>query len=167
MLGCNQKVAPASRAMRVTQLRTPASPTDRSHASGHHLRRARSACYRKRMPESKTYSGGCHCGEVRYEVKTDLGKVISCNCSFCSKKGLLLTFVPPEAFNLRSGDDSLTDYQFNKKRIHHLFCNICGTSSFSRASLPDDATMFAVNVRCLDDVDPAHLTITPVDGKIF
>jgi len=27
------------------------------------------------MAEAKTYTGGCHCGEVRYEVTADLDKV--------------------------------------------------------------------------------------------
>ena len=45
------------------------------------------------MSEKKTYAGGCHCGKVRYEVTTELTKVMSCNCSICSKKGHLLTFV--------------------------------------------------------------------------
>ena len=39
------------------------------------------------MPETKTHSGGCHCGKVRYEVETDLGTILSCNCSICASKG--------------------------------------------------------------------------------
>jgi hypothetical protein len=27
------------------------------------------------MPETRTYSGGCHCGAVRFEVETDLSSV--------------------------------------------------------------------------------------------
>jgi len=35
--------------------------------------------------QAKTYSGGCHCGKVRYEMASDVAKVISCNCSIRMK----------------------------------------------------------------------------------
>lgn len=111
------------------------------------------------------HTGGCHCGKVRYEVETDLATVMSCNCSICQKRGALLTFVPTPQFTLLAGEDALTDYQFNKKIIHHLFCGTCGVGSFARGVAPDGSEMVAVNVRCLDDVDPAALTVTPFDGK--
>ncbi|MEY4579146.1 MAG: hypothetical protein RL701_3849, partial [Pseudomonadota bacterium] len=57
------------------------------------------------MPEAKAYKGSCHCGNVSYEVTTDLAKVMQCNCSICSRSGYLLTFVPAEQFTLKSGDD--------------------------------------------------------------
>jgi hypothetical protein len=117
------------------------------------------------MAEAKTYGGGCHCGKVRYEVTADLSRVISCNCSICSKKGLLLTFVKPDQFTLRSGQDALTDYQFNKKRVHHFFCPACGTQSFATGTAADGQPMYAINVRCLDGVDVSTLTLTPFDGK--
>jgi hypothetical protein len=117
------------------------------------------------MTDTRTYTGGCHCGKVRFEVRADLSRVISCNCSICSKTGLLLTFVPAEQFALLSGDDALSDYQFNKKRIHHLFCAGCGVRSFARGAMPDGREMCAINVRCLDDVDISALTLTPIDGK--
>jgi hypothetical protein len=79
--------------------------------------------------ESKTRTGGCHCGRVRYQVACDLGVVLDCNCSHCAKRGALWTFVPPDGFTLIAGGDGLTDYQFNKKVIHHLFCPDCGTSA--------------------------------------
>lgn len=119
------------------------------------------------MSETRTYTGGCHCGRVRYEVTTDLGQVISCNCSICTKKGYLLTFVQPEHFKLVSGGDGLTDYQFKTKMIHHLFCSTCGIGSYGTGTTPDGRAMYAVNVRCLDDVDLSALTLTPVDGKSF
>jgi hypothetical protein len=117
------------------------------------------------MPEAKTYSGGCHCGKVRYQVTTSLTPVIECNCSICSKKAYLLTFVAADQFKLLSGADSLTDYQFNTKNIHHLFCSVCGIQSFATGTGRDGVPMYSINVRCLDDVDLSSLTVTKVDGK--
>ena len=117
------------------------------------------------MANMKQYEGSCHCGAVRYDVKADLSQVMECNCSICSRKGYLLTFVKPEQFSLKSGESSLTDYQFNKKSIHHLFCSTCGIESFSRGTGPDGKTMFAINVRCLAAVDLPSLTVKHFDGK--
>ncbi|HVU01624.1 MAG TPA: GFA family protein [Polyangiaceae bacterium] len=117
------------------------------------------------MPEARTYEGGCHCGKVRYKVETDLARVMECNCSICSKKAYLLAFVPASAFELLSGADSLTDYQFNKHVVHHQFCSTCGIQSFGWGITKDGQKMFSVNVRCLDGVDLAGLTVTQVDGK--
>ena len=109
-----------------------------------------------------TYKGGCHCGAVRYEVETDLSKVLVCNCSHCHKKGLVLNFVDKERFTLLSGKDSLSDYNFNKKSIRHLFCKTCGVQSFAEGAAFPKA---CINVRCLDEVDIDALTFTPFNGK--
>ncbi len=119
------------------------------------------------MPEAKTYAGGCHCGAVRFEATAALDRVVSCNCSHCSAKGLLLTFIGAGQFALKSGEADLVDYQFNKKVIHHLFCRQCGAQSFARGRAPDGSDMVALNVRCLDGVDLSGLTITPIDGRSF
>ena len=74
------------------------------------------------MSKLKAYSGGCHCGRVRYETTTDPSQAIACNCSICAKHGLWLTFVTPQQFKLVSGLDDLADHQFNKHVIHHVFC---------------------------------------------
>lgn len=117
------------------------------------------------MTDQKTHQGGCHCGAVRYEVTGDFSKAIYCNCSMCAKTGTWLAFVPAEDFNLKSGEDSLTDYQFNKKIIHHLFCNICGVRSFGRGVGAEGKQMVAINVRCLDNIDLENLKPTFFDGK--
>jgi hypothetical protein len=102
---------------------------------------------------------------VRYEVATDLAMVLDCNCSHCSKRGALWTFVPAGEFTLTDGGDNLVDYRFNKKVIHHLFCRNCGIESFGRGKGPDGAETVAVNVRCLDGVEIAALTLTPFNGR--
>lgn len=117
------------------------------------------------MSTAKTWTGGCHCGQVRYEVTSELTPVISCNCSICLKSGTLLAFLPASRFKLLTGEASLSDYQFNKKIIHHLFCKSCGVRSFSRGKGPDGSDMVAINVRCLDDIDLSKITPVPYDGK--
>ncbi len=111
------------------------------------------------------YKGGCHCGKVRYEVEAAIEKVVSCNCSICSKKGWLMAFAPLENFRLLSDEKELTDYQFNKKAIHHLFCKTCGVASFGRGEAPDGTKMVALNARCLDDIDLEGIPVQPFDGK--
>jgi hypothetical protein len=118
------------------------------------------------MSESKTYQGSCHCGNVKYQVELDLsGPVLACNCSICTRTGSLMAFVPEEQFQLLSGEGSLSDYQFNTKKIHHLFCSTCGVRSFARGTGPGGSAMCMVNARCLEGVDPLALEVKRWDGK--
>ncbi|MDB4952894.1 MAG: Glutathione-dependent formaldehyde-activating protein [Myxococcales bacterium] len=74
--------------------------------------------------------------KVRYRVDTDLAQVIACNCSICSKHGLVLTFVPATQFTLESGESDVQPYLFNKMHIHHQFCRSCGVEALARAVGP-------------------------------
>ncbi len=106
--------------------------------------------------------GHCHCGAVRYEAEVDLSKpVIECNCSYCEKQGLLLSFVPGTGLTVTHGDDNLTEYRFNTGKIAHLFCTTCGVQCFGRA----DAMGAAINVRILEGVDITKLERMPFDGR--
>ena len=129
-------------------------------------RRAQTAGQGESMTELKTYSGSCHCGKVRYEVKMDLSRpVTACNCSMCGRSGTLLAFAPADQFTLLSGEDAMTNYQFNTKVIHHLFCATCGIKAFARGRDREGNEIRAINVRCLEGVDPKMLTIVQADGR--
>jgi hypothetical protein len=115
---------------------------------------------------AQTYSGGCQCGKVRYQVQMDLGEVVSCNCSRCARLGWLLAFVPSTEFKLLSGGSSLTTFEFNKHTIQHQFCSTCGIQSFAMGTHPKTgAKMTAINVRCLEGVDVDALKVKKIDGK--
>ena len=107
-----------------------------------------------------TYHGSCHCQAVKYEVTAKFTEGMTCNCSHCKRKGLLLAFVPQTQFTLQSGEENLTTYHFNKKRIDHLFCKTCGVQSFAKSG-----DMVAINLNCLEDLNTEKLEVKKVDGK--
>lgn len=109
------------------------------------------------------YTGGCHCGAVRFEVEApEHIEANECNCSICSKSGYLHLIVPTSRFKLLCGAEQLTTYTFNTGVAQHTFCKICGIKPFYvPRSNPDG---YSINVRCLEP-PPAKLTITPFDGR--
>ena len=111
------------------------------------------------------YHGSCHCGRVRFSVKTVLDKVVACNCSICSKKGVLHHRVAPANFQLLAGAESLALYQFDTKEARHYFCKECGIHPFSNPRAAPDH--YSINVRCLDDVDLANAAyeVVQFDGR--
>ncbi len=110
------------------------------------------------------HKGGCHCGAVSFEVLAPLDvEVDDCNCSLCSATGYLHLIVPKDRFRLLTGEDKLTDYQFNTKTAHHLFCSVCGIKSFYiPRSHPDG---YSVNFRCLNRDEFRSVKVTPFDGR--
>ena len=73
--------------------------------------------------------------------------------------------MPVAQFKLLAGEGAQGDYQFNKHVIHHYFCKTCGIRSFSGGIGPGGAEMCAINVRCLEGIDPDKLEIKKVDGR--
>lgn len=111
-----------------------------------------------------TYTGGCHCGRVRFRVEgPDKLTVSQCNCSICSKSGYLALIVAKRDFKLIQGEQYLTEYNFNTKTARHLFCSYCGIKSFYvPRSHPEG---ISVNARCLDEPSIEEMAIKPFDGR--
>ncbi|HEX3756394.1 MAG TPA: GFA family protein [Rhizomicrobium sp.] len=110
------------------------------------------------------HEGGCHCGAIAYEFEGEIGEALECNCSLCAKRGGLLHFVPAAAFKLNTPRDKLGTYRFNKHVIDHHFCPNCGVAPFSEAE-NKGMKMVAVNLRCVEGVDPHALKIKFHDGR--
>lgn len=109
--------------------------------------------------------GSCHCGAVAFTVDAEPPEeAISCNCSHCRRKGLLLAFYPAEQFALEQGADALSSYFFNRHAIEHQFCTTCGCQPFAAGTGPDGQAIRAINLRCVANVDPDALKINKVDG---
>ncbi|MBI4984543.1 MAG: GFA family protein [Rhodocyclales bacterium] len=111
------------------------------------------------------YKGSCHCGRIAFEVEGDIGQVMACNCSMCSRKGSLLWFVPRDALRLLTPEEDLGTYTFNKHVIKHRLCPTCGIHAFGEGSDPAGKRMAAINARCLEGIDLSALSVKHFDGR--
>ena len=108
------------------------------------------------------YTGGCHCGAIRFAVEGEISELVECNCSICLKTAYLHWEVAPEVFTLETGEDAIRNYQFGTQTSHNYFCAVCGISPFRRSrSAPESVD---VNARCLDGVSLAGIPVVPFDG---
>src|SRR3954451_21819047 len=69
----------------------------------------------------KTYEGGCHCGRVRFRIQIDLADTVigECNCSICTKKGILHLPVAHERLEILRRADEMTTYTFGTGVAKH------------------------------------------------
>ena len=111
------------------------------------------------------YQGSCHCGNILFSVEGDIESALACNCSICSRKGTLLWFVPASKVQLLTPRENITTYTFNKHIIKHQFCGVCGAQPFGEAMDPQGNPTFAINIRCIEGIDPLSFPVHLYDGK--
>ena len=109
------------------------------------------------------HTGSCHCGAVKFEVRTALVPATRCNCSLCRRKGALMSpAFSVDDLNIIEGVESLSAYQFNTRAAQHFFCKTCGIYPFHQTR--KDARLWRVNLGCLDGVDAYALESVIADG---
>ena len=115
----------------------------------------------------KTYTGGCHCGAVRFEADLDLSNGgTMCNCSICAKLGGVTTVAKPSAFRLLSGEDSLASYTWRSEQSARKFCKHCGVHSFGTGHVGELGGDFvSVTLNALDGFDLGKVAVRHWDGR--
>jgi hypothetical protein len=105
----------------------------------------------------RQYEGGCHCGRVRFCIEVDLAENVigECDCSICTKKGILHLPVHRDRMRVLSGTDALSTYTFGTGTAKHTFCRHCGIHAFYQPR--SDPENYSVNARCLDDYNPGTM----------
>ncbi|BCH24657.1 aldehyde-activating protein [Mesorhizobium sp. L-8-10] len=93
---------------------------------------------------TKTHSGGCLCGAVRYETKGALREVVYCHCSQCRRQSGLYyaaTDVADADIDI-TGEDNLTWYAASND-ARRGFCRTCGSALFWKHDERDHVSILA------------------------
>jgi hypothetical protein len=104
------------------------------------------------MPERHTYSGACHCGAIRGELRASKPaaelQVRACQCGFCTRHGAMTVSDPAGRATFAIERAALAKYQFGTRTGTSLLCARCGM--YAGVMLEDDGRVWSVlNVRGL------------------
>lgn len=124
---------------------------------------------------TRTYRGNCHCKANVFEITVpEIKSLGSCNCSSCSKKGMLWIYGTHRDIVWVKGDEGgLTDYTFGKKGMHYKSCETCGVTlycvGYFEPPKPGEnkEPAFALNARTIQDLDIWSLETTSHDGAAY
>jgi hypothetical protein len=103
---------------------------------------------------SKTYSGGCACGAIRYDISGEPMVMVDCQCRDCQRRSgtghsSYLTFADRTAVKLEGRAAQWNVAGDSGSIKTHAFCPVCGTPVYlTLAAMPQ---LFAVHAASLDD----------------
>ena len=103
---------------------------------------------------SKTYSGGCACGDIRYDISGEPIFMNDCQCRDCQQTsgtghGSYLTFASRKAVTLK-GEATHWDMVADSGNVKtRSFCPACGSPVYlTFAAMPE---LFTIHAASLDD----------------
>lgn len=107
-------------------------------------------------------TGGCLCGDVRYEVQGTLDKIIACHCVNCRKTaGAACSHnmvLKTDQLSLTQGEPKMyVDTAASGNRLFRYFCGSCGSSLFSRREQVPEMTVLKAG--SLDDSNGARIAM--------
>ncbi len=115
-------------------------------------------------------AGSCHCGAPCFTAPTP-DSVTVCNCSICSKRGVVSAYYAPEAVTLDTRPEILTAYQWGDRMMTFHHCAVCSCPVFSESAqwTDDNGTVhpprITLNARLFDNFDLDAVPVRRVDGR--
>ena len=117
------------------------------------------------------HTGSCHCGNIRYSLKSDKPvqwfRPRDCRCTFCVKHGASWISDPAASLAIEIANPSLVQrYVFGHGTAEFLLCRNCG-AVVAAVSETEDGRLAVVNVNTADDPGAFPEAARPVnfDGE--
>lgn len=111
-----------------------------------------------------TLAGSCHCGAVKFTVKSGKPEwLTSCNCSACQRFGALWLHEDASSIEIEADPDATLAYMWGDNSLTFHTCKICGCTTHW---LPVDetSTRMAINACMIPKEDIADIRVRHLDG---
>lgn len=121
------------------------------------------------MSQTPALKGSCHCGATRFEVTAPPTELTRCNCTFCSKRGVLWAYYAAEQVKFTHREQAGT-YDRNAPVAHH-HCQVCGCGTWTDIPIVEnDAVVpgqfrLGLNSRLFDDFNLDAVRVVFLDGR--
>ncbi|KIW99528.1 uncharacterized protein Z518_11267 [Rhinocladiella mackenziei CBS 650.93] len=107
-------------------------------------------------------TGGCLCGEIKYEYTGDVALKGFCNCKDCQRwggaTGLPNVVVSRTAFKVTAGEPKTFDVVGGSGKINkHFFCGTCGSSLYCELEVMESMT--CIKAGSLDEPDVKEMQV--------
>lgn len=119
------------------------------------------------------FTGGCYCGEIRYEAKGDPIIKGQCHCRECQTFSggapNLFMLMPTDGFRFTKGEPKTFARSDLEQPVTRLFCADCGTHLATKRPHSDIDAM-VLKIGTLDDpgqYEQAQMAIFTVDQQPF
>ncbi len=97
--------------------------------------------------------GGCLCGLISYEIKSEPAMTAICHCKDCQKQTgttfSIVLGVSPDKVSVSGNSRIFTTKGETGANVHRHFCSTCGSPIFSDAS--DSFGLYFIKAGTLDD----------------
>ena len=109
-----------------------------------------------------TRTGGCLCGNIRYELTADPIAVAVCHCKNCQKQaGSALSIIavfPRDAFSLQGEPKVFEDLGTSGQAVYRNFCPDCGSPVITDTPGAREGDIIFIKAGSLDDTSDLQPT---------
>lgn len=100
------------------------------------------------------YTGGCQCGQIRYEIRAEPLTLYACHCKECQRQsssafGMSMTVSREAVVVLQGQPKAWTREADSKRSVRCFFCGDCGTRLFHQRDR--HPTVMNIKAGTLDD----------------
>jgi hypothetical protein len=105
-------------------------------------------------------TGGCYCGDIRYQIEGDILRSVTCRCTSCARTAgthaIAWLTIPSDSIVLISGEPT----RCTDGIITRTFCSRCGTKLTYRDDARSETDV------TLSSIDPFHRTPSLIPASL-
>ena len=109
----------------------------------------------------------CHCGAVEVTVPRKPRTITDCNCSICTKYGVLWAYYKESTVQLPTKAKTTHEYIWGRKHQRFVRCANCGCIMYWQRLAPHPQNNVGVNARNFEPAILHSIRVRPLDGAAF